>query len=59
MYIPFNSASHKPAAYVEIDKEISSSKNTVPANLARIESLRIDECSVVSGGPQISNHPPN
>ena len=50
MYIPFISNKKKPLP--SLGKNVGSSSEG-----AGIESIKIEECSAVAGGPQMSNRP--
>nr|WP_315212636.1 hypothetical protein [uncultured Duganella sp.] len=60
MNIPFFTRKQNSPGNLISDKETCSGKAIAPpADVGRIAVIPMEECSNVSGGPQISNNPPN
>lgn len=58
MNIPFFTRKQNSLRNSITDKETCSGKDIAPpADIGRIAVIPMDECSNVSGGPQISNRP--
>nr|WP_315212637.1 hypothetical protein [uncultured Duganella sp.] len=58
MHIPFIKAKKNPIPSSMSGKETLSKNVESCSDSAGIESIKMEECSMVSGGPQISNRPP-